>query len=531
MVTFVIQEAGILEMIKNLISSPPFAITLLCLTLLFFILWLVVASLSRSRKKEVKQLRKERDTFVLQCKELSEQLKEIKVNDVAQNAKFEELIKTNERLNKLAYVDTLTELPSRHAVNDVIEGAMLTLRTDETVILMLIDISNYRTIHKEIGSMYGDTLLVDISHRLQSLIDENDYLARAEGGQFVLFSQNISSMDTYQEKVNRICWAFEEAFLIAAKECFAVVGLGITVAPKDGKTINVLYKNAELAANIAQELGKNRYYYYEEALRQKVAEQMEIQADLRKALEEKQFMISYRPQFDLEEEQLLRLETFVRWNHPVKGLLEPSEFLPTAKENGMILGIGEQMLLEACGIRKELEEENLYPDMIMTIPLSQREFWDREFIQRISIVLENTKVAPSHIEFEIPESVLLQNFEYSIAAVNALKLLGVGCVISEFQTGFCAISNWKRVKADSVKLSKAYLESMLFGAIERKAFALSLELAEGMNFKMIAEVPEEEEIQKKFEVYSKKVKGFFYRPIIETEAMERLMDFYQYKGK
>lgn len=523
MVYAAISSNNIVEALKRYLNNSTTSIVLLCVGIILLILWIITLISNKKIKNAARQLEEDYALLSLNYDNLSVGHKELTVTRSALDSKLEELIKTNERISKLAYIDYLTELPSHAAMTEVISGAMLTLRTDETVILMLIDISNYRNINTKMGALYGETLLVDISHRLQGLLDENDYLARGEVGQFIIFTQNIVSMESYQEKVDRICWTFEEPFLVAAKECFARVSIGITVAPKDGKTTNILYKNAELAVNIALELGKNRYYYFDESLRQRLAERMELQADLRKAIEEDQFVVYYQPQMDLDN-NVVSLKAFVQWEHPVRGLLMPDKFIPAAEENGMILKISEKVLLEACKHRKQWDDSGICTELVISINLTTREFKDKDLVQRVSGIIELTEVNPEHIEIEIEENILIANQEYAVAAVNALKSLGVRCSIGRFQTGYSSISYLKRIKADNIKISRNFLDSMLYDEVDRKVLDIIMQIAEFMDFLVIAEGVESSEQEALLkEANCRVVQGYQYCEPVTGDAVEMLL--------
>ena len=229
----------------------------------------------------------------------------------ALTSRYEELNKNNESIRKLAYTDYLTELPNRTAFNEMLDSIMLTLRNDEIIALMIIDLDDLKNVNNTLGHSYGDELLIDVTHRIKQVLDENDYLARIGGDEFVVLTQNLNDMASYEEKIRKVNNVFTYPFILSTKEYFVSVNIGIAFAPKDGKTSQSLVKNANSAMYMSKISGKNSYIYYEEDFNQILTNKIEIQSELRRAIEKNEFMLLYQAIMDINNKKPIGFEALI----------------------------------------------------------------------------------------------------------------------------------------------------------------------------------------------------------------------------
>ena len=218
------------------------------------------------------------------------------------NARYEELHKNRESIRKLAYTDYLIELPNRIAFIEMLDSIMLTLRTDEIIGIMDIDLDNFKNINDTLGHSYGDELLIDVTHRLKQVLGENDYLARIGGDEFVILTQNLKDMVSFEERIRKVRNVFSYPFILSGKEYFVTVSIGVAFAPKDGKTAQTLIKNVDSAMYMAKANGKNNYAYYEDSLNQLLTDKIELQSELENVREE--FILFYRLRWTLRRRRL-----------------------------------------------------------------------------------------------------------------------------------------------------------------------------------------------------------------------------------
>ncbi len=493
-------------------------ILLLLLILVLFVLrikykeeWLI--------KKEVQQLK---DNMA----NLEAAYEDATVTKNRLSEKYEELKRSKEKVKKLAYTDYLTELPNRLSFTEMLDSVMLTLRNEEVIALMDVDIDNFKNINDTLGHSYGDELLIDVTHRLKQAIDENDYLARIGGDEFIILSQNIKDIGEYESKVKKIQKIFSYPFVLAMKEYFITVSIGITMAPRDGKTTQVLIKNVDSAMYLAKDNGKNTYAYFDNSINEKFMEKIQTQSELRKALENQEFVVYYQPQVNLENDTIVGFEALVRWNHPTKGIVAPMEFIPLAEETGLIVPIGNWVLREACQQLKKWEDAG-FNNLVMAVNISVRQFKDKELLNTVKEVILETGIDPNHLELEITESIALEDIEYSVSTIRKLKDIGVAFSLDDFGTGYCSMNYLKILPVNNLKIDKSFLDTVMDSYSDQSIVKTIIKLAQTLELIVIAEGVERND-QASFlkNVKCDKAQGYLYsKPLPKEKAEDLLYNF------
>lgn len=444
------------------------------------------------------------------------------------SAKYEELKISEKKNKKLAYTDHLTELPNRNAFTDKLQNIMGTLRKEEVIAIMFIDLDNFKNINDTLGHSYGDELLIDVSHRIKQVLDENDFLARFGGDEFIILTQNIEDIGEYEEKLKRIQTVFSYPFVLASKEFFVTISVGVTLAPKDGKTTQSLIKNVDSAMYVAKARGKNTYYYYEESINKKLMDRIEMQSELRNAIKKNEFLIYYQAQIDLGTNQIGGFEALIRWDHPTRGLLLPYEFISLAEETGLIVPIGKWVLFEACQKLKEWQDKG-YNKITMAVNLSARQFRDADIVEMIKQIIEETKIDPHMLELEITESIALDNIEYSINTIERLREIGISFSLDDFGTGYSSMNYLKLLPVSNLKIDKSFLDTIMDNQSDQKIVSMIIALAQTLDLIVIAEGVEETE-QADFlrKANCDKAQGYLYsKPISEADAQHMLVSIFE----
>lgn len=439
------------------------------------------------------------------------------------NNRYDELHKNRESIKKLAYTDPLTELPNRIAFIEMLDNIMLTLRSSEIIGVMDIDLDNFKNINDTLGHSYGDELLIDVTHRLRQVMDENDYLARIGGDEFIILSQNLDDMVSFEEKIRKVRNVFTYPFVLSTKEYFITVSIGVAFAPKDGKTAQSLVKNVDSAMYVAKANGKNTYAYFEYEFNQMLTDKIELQSELRKAIEKDEFILFYQAQMDLVNKRVLGFEALIRWHHPVKGLLYPNDFIYLAEESGMIVPIGKWVLRSACLQLREWRDLG-YNDINMAVNLSARQFKDKDFVQMVLDIIEDTGINPNNLELEITESVALEDLDYTIATIKELKAIGVRFSLDDFGTGYSSMSYLKRLPVSNLKIDKSFLDTVMDDTSDQKIIQAIISLANNLDLHVIAEGVERFE-QEQFlqDSNCNMAQGFLYsKPLPKERAVEFL---------
>lgn len=508
----------------NIVVNGSIGIAII--TALFFITVLLIIYAVRFRK--VKHIQSLTDQENQRMKERYSELEEVYNSSLSSlnelTGKYEELNRNKESMKKLAYTDYLTELPNRTAFTEMLDNIMITLRNEEIIAIMDIDIDNFKNINDSLGHSYGDELLIDVTYRLKQVMDENDYLARIGGDEFIVLSQNLPDTVIFEEKIKKIKNVFSYPFILSTKEYFVTVSIGVAFAPKDGKTSQSLIKNVDSAMYVAKANGKNTHAYFDYSFNQKLTEKIETQSELRRALERDEFVLFYQAQMDLESKSVVGFEALIRWNHPTKGLVAPDEFIYLAEETGLIIPIGKWVLRTACLQLKQWSSE--YPDITMAVNLSGRQFRDREIVKLVYDVIEETGIDPKNLELEITETIALDDIEYTIATIQELRKIGVKFSLDDFGTGYSSMNYLKRLPVSNLKIDKSFLDTVMEDSCDQKIIQTIITLARNLDLYVIAEGVESFD-QETFlkEANCDKAQGFLYsKPVPKDMAIKFLQN-------
>ena len=478
----------------------------LVLIILFVILLIVNHRKTKRERAALLEMQKLSDNY----SELETAYEEVSTAKNELSTKYDELKRSKEKMQKLAYSDYLTELPNRLAFTEVLDGVMLTLRNEEVIAIMNVDIDNFKTINDTLGHSYGDELLIDVTHRLKQAMDDNDYLARYSGDEFVVLTQNLTDIGEYEAKIKKIQKIFDYPFVLSLKEYFITVSIGIALAPKDGKTTQVLIKNADSAMYAAKANGKNTFVYFNDSINEKLMDKIQIQSELRKAIENNEFLVYYQPQIDLGTEKIVGFEALIRWNHPEKGILSPAEFIAFTEETGLIVPIGYWVLKSACRQLKKWMEDG-YGNLVIAVNISLRQFKDQDFANMVRETIHETGIDPGHLELEITESIALQDLEYSVAVIQKLKDLGVKFSLDNFGTDYSSMNYLKRLPINNLKIDKSVMDTVTDNRSDQSIVQTIISLAQNLDMSVIAEgVEKDEQAQFLKSVKCNKAQGFLY---------------------
>lgn len=506
----------------NFVIDGSIGAAFIIITAAIFALLIVYAVRYRKVKHIQNQTDQEYQGLIVRFRDQEEAYQSALASLNELTSKYDELSKNKESMKKLAYTDYLTELPNRAAFTEMLDNIMLTIRSEETIGVMDIDIDNFKNINDSLGHSYGDELLIDVTYRLRQALDENDYLARIGGDEFVILSQNLASTVAFEEKIKKIKNVFSYPFVLSTKEYFVTVSIGVAFAPKDGRTSQSIIKNVDSAMYVAKANGKNTHAYFDFSYNQKLTEKIETQSELRKALERDEFVLFYQAQMNLVSRQVVGFEALIRWNHPTKGLLSPDEFIYLAEENGLIVPIGKWVLRTACQQLKQWSEE--YPDITMAVNLSARQFKDRDLVKLVCDIVEETGVNPNNLELEITETIALDDIEYTIATIQELKKLGVRFSLDDFGTGYSSMNYLKRLPVSNLKIDKSFLDSVMEDSCDQKIIQTIISLARNLDLNVIAEGVESFD-QENFlqQANCDKAQGFLYsKPVPKDMAIQFL---------
>lgn len=508
---------------NKLLDNQAIALLIVIASIALLLLLIYVFFRMGRLKKRLEESNKDKMTIHSDFKKLEIMYENALSSYNKLNVKYDELHKNRESIKKLAYTDHLTELPNRIAFIEMLDNIMLTLRSDEIISILDIDIDNFKNINDTLGHSYGDELLIDVTHRLRQVLDENDYLARIGGDEFIILTQNLKDTVSYEEKIKKVRNVFTFPFELLSKEYFVTVSIGVAFAPKDGKTAQNIIKNVNSAMYVAKANGKNTYAYFEHTFNQMLTDKIELQSELRKAIEKDEFVLFYQAQLDLEDKKVVGFEALIRWNHPSKGLLYPNDFIYLAEESGLIVPIGKWVLKTACTQLKEWTEMG-YKDISMAVNLSARQFKDKDFVLMVINTIEDIGIDPSNLELEITETVALENLDYTIATIKELRAIGVKFSLDDFGTGYSSMSYLKLLPVSNLKIDKSFLDTVMDDTSDQKIIQAIISLARNLDLHVIAEGVERAE-QEQFlrDSNCNMAQGYLYsKPVTKEIAVEYL---------
>lgn len=504
-----------------LISRPLWAGAVAAVCFLFIVLIIFVRTLAKAEREgkkakgELLQKSEELQKANIQMKESKEEL----------SRKYEELKQLEEKNRKIAYTDYITGIPNRLSFVEMLDSVLKTLRKEEQFALIGIDIDNFKRVNEALGHSYGDELLIDVADRLKQALDENDYMACLGADAFVILSQNMEDVNICSEKIKKIQKLFTFPFNLAAQEFFTTVSIGACIAPKDGKTSQTLQKNMDAALHMAKLGGKNTYCYYDETMNQNLMEKIELQSQLRNAIENREFQVYYQPLVDLSNGELFGMEALVRWNHPIRGLLLPADFLPIAEETGLMVTIGGFVLETACQQLKRWMDAG-FEDIQVAVNLTSRQFRDGNFQSMICSVLEKTGADPKHLELEISEGALLFDPDYSVTMLQQLREVGFSLTLDRFGTDYASLNDFKKFPVDRVKIDRSFLEQLPEEPEDKAVTEAVLHVSEALQVVSGAigvESGEQEEFLKA--TGCRFAQGFWYSEPLKAEDASNLLNF------
>jgi diguanylate cyclase (GGDEF)-like protein len=375
--------------------------------------------------------------------------------------------RTEEQIRQLAFYDTLTGLPNRFLFKEQLELALQQAKRDETMIaLLFLDLDNFKRINDTLGHRIGDQLLEQVAKRLFASVRSEDRVHRSESGEllqavarlggdeFTVMVNHIDQPEDAARIAQRILHALAQSSTIEGHELFVSTSIGIAISPHDGADMHTLLKNADIAMYHAKAQGRGHYQFYNYSMNATALERLELESDIRRALDRDEFVLYYQPRIDGASGSVVGNEALLRWRHPVKGLLAPAEFIGLMEETGLIVPIGAWVIKEACRQNKAWQDAGL-PPVPVSVNISSLQFRQHNLAELIEHALMANLLEGKYLELEVTESMLMQDAE---STVRQLKQLGILISIDDFGTGFSSLNYLKRFPVDALKIDRSFVK-------------------------------------------------------------------------
>ena len=376
------------------------------------------------------------------------------VKDISDRKQAEETV------HYQTYHDLLTGLPNRAKFRDHLGRALAQAkRRDHALSVMILDLDNFKIINDSLGHGVGDELLIHMAGRLRQCLGGEDVLARLGGDEFAVLVPQIGSREEMTVMGHKLINALSAPLRIKGHDLFVSASIGITTAPEDGELADTLIRQTEIAMYQAKSQGRSRLQHWQPSMQGAFDGRIQMEADLRRALANEEFVLFYQPQIDAQSGKINGFEALLRWWHPTHGLLAPGAFIPLAEETGVIIPMGEWILRRAAAQQAEWRSNGL-PPIRLAVNISSRQMETADFVGSVTRALEAHRLEPSAIELEITESMLMRDLEGSAAKLAQLVDTGVQIAVDDFGTGYSSLKYLSRFPIHTIKIDRAFVKDL-----------------------------------------------------------------------
>jgi diguanylate cyclase (GGDEF)-like protein/PAS domain S-box-containing protein len=439
-------------------------------------------------------------------------------NDVTENKLHQD------ELERHANYDALTGLPNRSLLHDRLKQAIaFARRQNHSVAVAFLDLDRFKLINDSLGHNAGDFLLQSVTERIKSCLRQFDTVARYAGDEFVLVLFDQINRELVAALLQRVLDNVAKPLQLEAQDVYVTCSIGVSMFPQDGQDIDLLLRNADAAMFRAKDRGRNNFHFYTAEMNSRLAEQLSLETDLRRALERGELVLHYQPQVDVPSGRIVGAEALLRWQHPQKGMISPARFIPLAEETGLILAIGEWVTRTACMQHRAWQDAGL-PLITMSINVSVRQFMHKDLIETISRAITTSGMNPQKLELEVTESLIIQNAEEFISILHKLKALQIKLAIDDFGTGYSSLSHLKHLPVDRLKVDQSFIRDIYKNAGGATIAEAIITLGHSLGLKVIAEGVETGE---QLEFLRRKVcdefQGFYFSRALAADKFTALL--------
>ena len=405
------------------------------------------------------------------------------VRDLSERKRFEG------QLASQALHDRLTGLPNRVLLRDRIQHALARAgRRGASVALLIADIDRFKVVNESLGHDGGDRLLVEVAERLTDLLRPGDTVARMGGDEFALLCEDVGGYDEASNIAARVLGAFEKPFPLPTGDLSLTISVGVAVGAINGPAPELLLRDADVAMYRAKEAGRDRYEVFDESMLADASERLTVEHDLRRAIVDGQLRLYYQPIVHLDTGAVAGFEALVRWEHPERGLLPPSQFIPSAEDSGLIVPLGRHVLAEACTQAASWKDTHALGERLrVSVNVSAKQLAQPGWVDEVSQVLAESGLAPRQLVLEITESVLMDDHDTTAVRLEELRRLGVRIAIDDFGTGYSSLGYLRRLPVDILKIDKSFIDGVAEGPHESALARAVVKLASTLRLEAVAE--------------------------------------------
>ncbi len=420
--------------------------------------------------------------------------------------------------------DVLTNLPNRALFHDRLHQAInKSARGKEQFALLFIDLDKFKEVNDTYGHEYGDYLLKEVAKRFKSVLRENDTLARLGGDEFTVIMTNLKEYYFASVLAKKMIDILVQPIEVGEEQVVIGCSIGISLYPQDATETHELIKHADIAMYRSKAAGRNTYHFYAQEMTQEVMHRVNMQINIRRALEYKEFITYYQPQYDLRSNSIIGIEALVRWDDPTDGILTPSKFILLAEELGMVVGINHQVMRMSMLQAKEWKRQGLYFGRV-SINISIEQLEDENFVDFVKKMLLETECEADYIRLELTESQIMKNPTVAIEVLNGLSAIGLELAIDDFGTGYSSLSYLKHFPINELKIDRSFIMDIPKDKDDAAIVDAIIALGKSLRLRIIAEGVETIE-QKEF-LASRgcyNIQGYLYSHPLAVEDMTNLL--------
>lgn len=399
---------------------------------------------------------------------------------------------TEKQLEYRAHYDSLTGLPNRLLFRDRLVNALSAAeRSGAGVAVMYLDLDHFKLVNDGLGHSFGDLLLAEAAQRLHGALRASDTISRIGGDEFSILLPEVSGTEAVVSVAAKVLESLANPFQIDGHDLFVTASVGVSCYPTDGTDAESLLKSADAAMYRAKELGRNQVQLFTASMNERYVRRLALEQQLHRAIEREELELYYQPVYDRARRRIVSVEALLRWRDPVRGLVEPDEFIALAEDTGLIIPIGSWALMTACRQLRQWHEEGV-PPLRVAVNISAVQLQQRDLVDVVRNALEKSGVEPEMLQLEITESAAMENLELTMKVLREIREMGVGVAVDDFGTGQSSLTYLKHFPIDTVKIDKEFLRDVTQDETAAAIVSYVINLAHTLRLKVVAEGVENE---------------------------------------